>query len=109
MVFSTSASPEGISASGPTGAVQVTGARTFSPAGVYVYQGAEAQVTGSGLPGRVLVLYNIGDDALTLSQPVAVRLLAAPISDILLNNQSFTLLSDADTAAVKAWAPYGLK
>ena len=50
----------GISSSGATGTVQVTGARSFSPDASYRYNGTAAQATGTGLPGtvRALVLDN---------------------------------------------------
>ncbi len=44
------AHPEGIAASGNTGAVQLKGKRVFSPAADYVYNGSGPQITGSGLP-----------------------------------------------------------
>ncbi|TDN39164.1 hypothetical protein, partial [Hymenobacter sp. UV11] len=56
----------GISASSSTGAVQVTGTRTFDPGARYTYNGSAAQVTGTGLPGTVA--------ALTLSNPAGLTL-----------------------------------
>jgi hypothetical protein len=48
--------PAGISASGSTGAIQVTGTRSFSPDAIYTYTGAGTQATGSGLPATVRTL-----------------------------------------------------
>ncbi|MBC7447161.1 MAG: cadherin domain-containing protein [Hymenobacteraceae bacterium] len=97
-------SPQGISASGATGSIQVMGARTFSPHAVYVYEGTVAQVTGSGLPGQVYVLNQFNPVSLTLSQPVALRsaLSMARPGNLVLNGNSFTLLSNADTTAFVA-------
>ncbi|MDI6765689.1 MAG: T9SS type A sorting domain-containing protein [Bacteroidota bacterium] len=45
-------SPDGITTSGATGNVQVTGTRTFSSLANYVYNGTVAQVTGNGFPAN---------------------------------------------------------
>lgn len=57
----------GITSSGATGAVQVTGLRSFSSDALYAYNGTAAQVTGNGLPStvRTLTLSNAADLALT--------------------------------------------
>lgn len=46
-------SAAGITSSGATGNVQVTGARTFNTGANYIYNGAGAQSTGNGLPATV--------------------------------------------------------
>ena len=43
----------GIAASGTTGAIQLTGSRSFSNDATYEFNGGEAQTTGSGLPAQV--------------------------------------------------------
>jgi hypothetical protein len=76
----------GISTSGATGAVQVTGTRSFSNDASYTYRVTPGSVTGSGLPGTVRNLFVNTDvdfnfDAfqfpgpgdLTLSNPLSVR------------------------------------
>ncbi len=45
--------PAGIAATGATGAIQLTGTRTYSSDATYEYNGAEAQFTGAGLPRQV--------------------------------------------------------
>jgi hypothetical protein len=45
--------PDGITASGATGAIQLTGARTYAADANYVYNGLEAQTTGAALPSQV--------------------------------------------------------
>jgi len=62
----------GITTTGATGAVQLTGTRTYASDANYIYNGTSAQVTGTGLPAQVLSLTKTGTVALTLSQPVAV-------------------------------------
>ena len=44
---------DGITSSGATGNIQVSGIRSFSTGANYIYDGAAAQVTGSGLPATV--------------------------------------------------------
>jgi hypothetical protein len=92
----------GIAASGSTGAVQVTGTRSFSPAASYVYNGTAAQVTGSGLPSQVLNLTSTNANSLTLTQPVAVTqvLTVGGSGNVVLNNQALTLLSSATSTAL---------
>lgn len=47
------AHPQGLSATGNTGSIQVSGTRTFASQAGYVYHGNTQQVTGSGLPNYV--------------------------------------------------------
>ncbi len=60
------AHPEGISSSGATGSIQVTGTRSYSTGAGYTYDGNTAQITGSGLPATV--------DALTIDNTAGVTL-----------------------------------
>ena len=46
-------SAAGITASGATGNIQVTGTRTYDTGANYIYNGSAAQVTGDGLPATV--------------------------------------------------------
>jgi photosystem II stability/assembly factor-like uncharacterized protein len=90
-------SPDGLSASGTTGGVQVSGARTFSSRATYYYNASTAQVTGAGLPSEVRNLgggFNGGP--LTLTQPLAVReVVLVDNADLLTNDRLLTLLSDS--------------
>ena len=92
----------GITASGNTGAVQVTGTRSFSPAASYVYNGTTTQVTGAGLPSQVRALTTTNTNTLTLSQPLAVAqtLTVAGSGNVALNGQALTLRSDASGTAL---------
>jgi len=47
-------SAAGITSSGATGNIQVTGTRTYSTGANYIYNGSGAQATGSGLPATAL-------------------------------------------------------
>jgi hypothetical protein len=92
----------GIATTGNTGAIQVTGTRSFSMAANYVYNGTTAQVTGLGLPSQVRELTTTNASNLTLSQPltVAQTLTVASSGNVLLNNQALTLRSDAAGTAL---------
>ena len=59
--------PDGISASGATGAIQLAGSRTFSTDASYVYNGGDAQMTGAGLPAQVRSLTVNNASGLTLN------------------------------------------
>jgi len=91
----------GIAATGSTGAVQVTGTRSFSSAASYVYNGTAAQITGSGLPSQVRALTTTNASNLALSQPLAVAqtLTVANTGNVVLS-QPLTLLSSATGTAL---------
>ena len=89
----------GISLTGATGAVQVTGARTFSGDATYAYYGTTPQTTGTGLPAtaRELLIQNAA--GVSLSQPVAIRRVLRLVAGTLATNNQLTLLSDATRTA----------
>ncbi|HZI54078.1 MAG TPA: T9SS type A sorting domain-containing protein [Chitinophagaceae bacterium] len=70
---------QGISVTGATGSVQVTGTRTYSNDADYAYNGSMKQVTGSGLPlvVRRLIIDNTSgvqaDAGVILSKPLAIN------------------------------------
>ncbi|MCW3071690.1 MAG: hypothetical protein JWO44_1580 [Bacteroidetes bacterium] len=76
----------GITSSGLNGSVQVTGARTFSNSGYYLYNNtAAAQVTGNGLPTNItntLEIQTVGPGAggVTLSQATSVTTAAGKLT-----------------------------
>jgi len=92
----------GITASGATGAVQVTGTRSFSTDASYVYNGTAPQVTGTGLPAQVRNLTTTNANTLTLSAPSSVArvLTVGAAGNFALNGQAFTLLSSASGTAL---------
>ena len=93
---------DGIAASGGTGAVQVSGTRSFSPDATYSYSGPGPQSTGPGLPARVrsLTLANASTVRLTAPSSVA-QVLTLGDGNFDLNGQALTLLSSsAGTALV---------
>ncbi len=65
-------STDGITTSGATGNIQVTGTRTYSTGADYNYIGTAAQVTGNGLPATVNKLTVNNSNGVTLTNTVAV-------------------------------------
>jgi hypothetical protein len=92
----------GLTLTGSTGAIQVTGTRSFSANASYIYNGTAAQVTGAGLPSQVNNLTTTNASALTLSQAltVAQTLTVASSGNVVLNGQILTLRSDAAGTAL---------
>lgn len=92
----------GISASGPTGNIQVTGTRYFSPDATYNYTGPGPQITGSGLPARVNSLRNYNQAPVTFTSSVAIRNVLSYYNGTPITcppGITITLLSDADSTA----------
>ncbi|WBO86757.1 Ig-like domain-containing protein [Hymenobacter yonginensis] len=97
----------GIAASGSSGAVQLTGTRSFSPGASYVYNNLTPntpQITGSGLPSQVRNLTTTSasnTSSFSISRPVAIR----EVYDVAGNvggvfSSGITLLSDASGTAL---------
>ncbi len=91
--------PAGISASGATGAVQVTGTRSFASDATYVYNGSQAQVTGSGLPAPVRELETANAAGVSLSQATAITDALRLTNGTLTTGGQLTLLSTATRTA----------
>ena len=88
--------PAGISASGSTGAVQLTGTRTFASDATYLYNGTVAQNSGTGLPATVTNLTVNNAANVTLTQPTAVtQLVRLTNGNLATGGNAFTLLSVA--------------
>lgn len=62
----------GISASGASGSIQVSGTRNYSTSANYIYNGATAQVTGSGLPSTLNNLTIDNNSGVTFSSLVTI-------------------------------------
>ena len=92
----------GIAASGATGAGQTSGVRSFAPDATHVYNGAQAQSTGTGLPVVVRALTVANPANVGLSAPVAIAqtLTVGAAGDLALNGQALTLLSSATGTAL---------
>ena len=93
--------PAGITTTGTVGAIQVAGTRSFSPDASYAYNGTVAQVTGSGLPARVLNLGVSNTSGVTLSQAVSVtQVVRLQMGNLNTGGQMLTLLSSASSTAL---------
>ena len=94
--------PAGISASGATGAVQLTGTRSFDTDASYVYNGTAAQSTGSGLPATVRNLTTTNSADLTLTSPTNTTqvVTVAGSGNLVLDGNALTLLSSASGTAL---------
>jgi hypothetical protein len=91
----------GIYATGPQGAIRVSGSRSYSPGAAYIYNGTVAQVTGPALPAQVAALGVTNAAGLTLSQAVAVaKQVTLQVGNLNTGGQTFTLLSSAAGTAV---------
>jgi len=66
------AHPQGISASGSTGSIQVSGTRSYSSAADYTYNGTEAQVMGTGLPSSVRNLTVSNSTGVSMTSSITV-------------------------------------
>ncbi|WP_201980859.1 DUF4394 domain-containing protein [Hymenobacter rubidus] len=95
-----------------SGAVQVTGGRSFSPDASYLYNNNTntPQVTGSGLPSQVLNLGVLNTGNVTLSQAVGVKqVLRLQAGNLNTGGQTLTLLSSsAGTALVDNTGTIGI-
>jgi hypothetical protein len=93
--------PAGIATAGATGAIQVTGTRTYASDASYTYNGTVAQVTGAGLPATVRNLTVNNAAGLTLSQAVSLTEVARLQSgNLATGGFGFTLLSSATGTAL---------
>ncbi len=91
----------GLSAGAASGAVQLTGGRSFAADASYAYTGPAAQTTGDGLPAQVRNLTVQTPAGLTLTQAVAVaQVLRLAAGDLATNGQTLTLLSSAAGTAL---------
>jgi len=66
------ANAEGISGSGATGSIRVTGTRTYNTGANYSYNGIVAQITGNGLPATVNNLLFNNSDSVSLTNSATV-------------------------------------
>jgi hypothetical protein len=63
---------QGISSSGNTGSIQLSGTRSFSTSADYTYNGTSSQVTGTGLPSSVRNLEISNTAGVSLTESVAI-------------------------------------
>jgi hypothetical protein len=83
-------SPSGITSSGASGNIQVTGSRTFNTGGKYTYSNTNSQVTGNGLPATINTLTVAGSNPLTLTNSTST---SSPftVTNLSINSGKFEL------------------
>ena len=79
-------STTGITSSGATGNIQVSGTRSYSTGANYTYNGIAAQVTGNGLPSTVNNLTINGSGGVTLGNSIIVSNILNIIGSLTLPN-----------------------
>jgi hypothetical protein len=94
-----SGSPDGITSSGATGTVQVSGTRTFPSTASYGYTGTSPQVTGNGLPSTINNFIINGSGGVTLSAPTTINGTLTLTSGVLNLGSNNLYLSAATTIA----------
>ena len=94
----------GITSSGASGNIQVSGSRLFNPGANYAYNGTVAQATGNGLPSPVntLTINNslaVASGGVTLSANVTVTNQLALVAGRLITSGSQVNIADAGSIA----------
>lgn len=89
-------SPQGITSSGATGNIQLTGIRTFNAAANYEYKGTATQVTGNGLPTTLNALLTINNTAATptVTQTAATQTMSGTSSQMVLTAGNYTIAAN---------------
>lgn len=108
------AHPDGITSSGSSGSIQVSGSRSFSTGANYTYDGAASQVTGSGLPATVnnLTVDNAAGVTLTSSVTISGTLtlgngiLDAGANNVAVTNNAMSSVSGSSASFVNLTTGY---
>lgn len=94
----------GITTSGSSGNIQVSGTRSFSSAANYIYKGTTAQNTGNGLPTTVNNLTINNSAGVTLSNSEIIsNTLAMTSGNISLNGKTLTLGTSITSTGTLNW------
>lgn len=94
-------SSAGISTSGATGNIQVTGTRTYNTGANYVYNGSAAQATGNGLSQNTPASVTIDNAAgVTLGQDVTINGSLTLTSGVLSTGANKVIMSNSSAGAV---------
>lgn len=84
-------SPVGISATGPSGNIQVTGTRFYHPNTLFRFIGFVSQITGDGIPSNVSNLYIQNYEGVTLSKNITTDLLGIFAGKLFTGSNTLTL------------------
>lgn len=84
-------SSNGITSSGTSGNIQMSGSRNFSPYANYIYNGSSSQVTGNGLPSTVKSLTINNSSGVTLSSNLTVSSLILNSGNLVTGSNSISV------------------
>ena len=97
-------STEGITSTAKEGNVQVTGSRTFSMKGNYIYNGTASQVTGNGLPSIINNLTINNAHHVSLSNTVTINGILNMDNGQLITGRDEVIVANKDKAAISAFS-----
>ncbi|MCU0457486.1 MAG: hypothetical protein MUE37_00155 [Bacteroidales bacterium] len=108
------AHPDGISSSGSSGSIQVTGSRNFSTGADYTYDGTASQVTGTGLPATVNNLTVDNNAGIVLTSSVTISgtltlgngILYAEANNVLVTNNAMSSVTGSSSSFVNLTTGY---
>ncbi|MCX6292482.1 MAG: T9SS type A sorting domain-containing protein [Bacteroidetes bacterium] len=100
----TTANANGITSSGASGSIQVTGTRTYSTGADFTFNGATAQVTGNGIPATVHNLTISNSSNVTLTSTVAVSNILNLTTGILLTGSNEVSITNTATSAITGYS-----
>ena len=93
-------SPNGISSSGSSGNIQVSGTRTFNPGGYYLYNGTGIQVTGTGLPSTINTLTINNNSYVTLTAVTTASNVLNMLSGKIITGTNEMIVTNTSAAAI---------
>jgi len=102
------ANANGITSSGATGSIQVTGTRTYNTGANYIYNGSTAQISGNGLPATVnnLTINNSHASGVSLTNAISVNGTLILSNGILNPDGKNVLVTNTSENAVQRTAGY---
>lgn len=93
-------SPDGISASGATGNMQVSGTRTYNAGGYFLFNGNTFQVTGNGLPSTIGNLTINNSSYVTLTNSLAISNILALQNGKIITGSNELHLTNTSSGAI---------
>ena len=97
-------SATGITSSGATGNIQVTGSRSFNGNSTYTFNGSTAQSTGNGLPSSVSNLTLNNGNGLTLTATTAVSNILTLTAGKITTGTNELQITNSSTTAISGYS-----
>ena len=94
----------GITSSGATGNIRVTGTRTYNTGADYTYNGSCGQSTGNGLPSTVHNLTINNSSGITLTSTTSVSNILALTSGIVTTNSNELKVTNTSASAITGYS-----